>query len=322
MSGKILVPLKNALHVDEYIELGADEFYIGFDDIDWYERFGEYCDINRMSGYRKIANPLSFVEMLDVIKFVKARDKKIFVTFNANLYHDYVYDQLENYLKQLRNSGVDGIIVSGGNIINLVLSYGMEAILSTMVGIYNEDILRYYANSGIKRVIIPRDVTIDELKAMKLAFPQVEFEVFLMRNGCIFSDSNCLGLHKSECGALCTWLKNSEKKHISFYKDFKHIHNYELNHFLYNNVFHSNACGLCSIYDLEKAGVHAYKIVGRGDDIEGIKRDIKNVKANLVIAGNSKSRREYLKNMVFPENRKDICKLGLNCYYPESRFGK
>ena len=101
MSGKILVPLKNALHVDEYIELGADEFYIGFDDIDWYERFGEYCDINRMSGYRKIANPLSFVEMLDVIKFVKARDKKIFVTFNANLYHDYVYDQLENYLKQL-----------------------------------------------------------------------------------------------------------------------------------------------------------------------------------------------------------------------------
>lgn len=322
MSGKILVPLKNDMYIDQYIELGADEFYIGFNDKGWYNQFGKYCDINRMSGYKKIANPLSFEEMLKVIELVKTRKKKIYVTFNAGIYHDYVYEQLEIYLYQLAQINVDGIIVSDENIIKLAHKYGLNVILSTMAGVYNEDILKYYVNLGVKRVIIPRDVTIQELKSMKLSFPQIEFEVFLMRNGCVFSDSNCLGLHMIECGALCTWLKNSEKKHISLYKNFNDIHNYELNHFLYNNTFHINACGLCSIYDLENIGVCAYKIVGRGDDIEGIKRDIKNVKDNLNIAKKSQSKKNYLKNMIFPENRYEICKLGLNCYYPESRFKK
>ena len=54
-----------------YIAAGAGEFYIGFYDNAWWERFGEYADINRMSGFKKDANPYSLEEVGEIIKNVK-----------------------------------------------------------------------------------------------------------------------------------------------------------------------------------------------------------------------------------------------------------
>ena len=42
---KILVPLNNAELLQKYIDAGADEFYIGFHDLQWSEKFGKYADI-------------------------------------------------------------------------------------------------------------------------------------------------------------------------------------------------------------------------------------------------------------------------------------
>lgn len=58
----VLVPLNNISHIDDYIEAGAKEFYIGFYDEAWWEKFGEYADINRLTGFKKDANPYSFEE--------------------------------------------------------------------------------------------------------------------------------------------------------------------------------------------------------------------------------------------------------------------
>ena len=65
---KILVPLNNAELLQKYIDAGADEFYIGFHDLQWSEKFGKYADINRMSGFGMNANRYSFEEILRIAK--------------------------------------------------------------------------------------------------------------------------------------------------------------------------------------------------------------------------------------------------------------
>lgn len=63
----VLVPVNNFEHIDDYISSGATEFYMGFHDNKWQEKFGPYADINRLTGYRSDANPFSFQELLEVI---------------------------------------------------------------------------------------------------------------------------------------------------------------------------------------------------------------------------------------------------------------
>ena len=61
---KVLVPLNSAEYLDKFVEAGADELYLGFYDEKWFHQFGEYCDINRMSGFKQNANRYDFTQMI------------------------------------------------------------------------------------------------------------------------------------------------------------------------------------------------------------------------------------------------------------------
>ena len=189
-----------------------------------------------------------------------------------------------------------------------------------MCGIFNADIVAYYKKLGMKRMILPRDLSLDEIEAIVKAHPDVSYEVFLMRNGCQFSDSHCLGFHR-EKGSICGMLNGSLYRTNARDTDFKSQHDFELNNSLYVKCFHRiAACGLCALYRFYKLGVSAYKIVGRSENPNGIITDVKIVKENLKIIESCSSEEEYLKKMKMPENARDACKLGLSCYYPEIRF--
>jgi putative protease len=140
-----------------------------------------------------------------------------------------------------------------------------------------------------------------------------------MRNGCVFSDSNCLGAHRPECGALCSYLKRGAQIKSDL-TDFKSRHDFELNYYFYKNYFFNRACGICAIYRFLELEISAAKIVGRADDARGVLNDVALVAANIGVAKSSRSEKEYLENMVFPENRSEICRMGFSCYYPEIRF--
>ncbi len=315
---KILVPLKNNNNITEYSMAGADELYIGFYDEMWEKSFGEYVDLNRMSALKNKANALSINEIEESVALIHKNEKKCFITLNANVYSNSQMSLLDSYLARLSQYNVDGVIISSPQIIPLVHKHKLEPIASTMCAIYNTEIVKYYYNAGVKRIILPRELSLREINEIVSSFPQVRFEVFLMRNGCVFSDSNCLCIHKKTFGGICHTLK--EAKYEIHMKDitFTDLCEFQNNHFLYTNGLLKNACGLCAIYRLIQMGVYSGKIVGRVDRSDGIIEDIKNVKRNIEIALCSKSEKEYLKNMFIPSRRQATC--GLSCYYPEVRF--
>ena len=191
----ILVPLNDVDYLDRYRAAGADEFYCGFLDYAWSARFGTGADLNRMSGFGPVANCSCFDELLFVAQLVKERGARMFVPFNAAsytaeqiAYQDYWFEWLARY-------GVDGVIVSQPEQIALARRWGLDAVMSTLGAAYNRETAAYYAWLGATRVILPRDLTLAEIENIAAAVPGVEYEAFLMRNGCRYSDSHCLGRH-------------------------------------------------------------------------------------------------------------------------------
>ncbi len=318
----ILVPANDAHIANKYISLGANELYFGFYDEKWIESFGKYSDINRMSGFGKRANKYSFNELIELITHIKQRNCRVFITMNANVYSDAQLEFIrQNYLPKCRNAGVDGVIVSDINLAKLVLSFGIDVVASTMCAIYNSDIAKYFYDIGIKRMIIPRDLNLNEIESIIKCVPKVSFEAFFMRDGCVFSDCYCLGMHRPECGSTCSYIKNSEKMIVSIYKGFEAQNAIEMNDYFYNKEFHFEACGMCALYRLNKIGIKSLKIVGRADDYESVCHDIDVTRRNIEIMNNSISEEDYLNKMIFPRKTTITCRMGMSCYYPEVRYG-
>lgn len=318
---KALVPLNNTEHIDDYIKAGAGEFYIGFYDKAWREKFGDYADINRLTGFGENANPYSLEEVIDIINLVKSKGIMIYVTFNASIYAQEQLAQIEEYMKKLKShTDLDGVIVSCPELVEIAARIGIPPVISTISGVYSSDIAKFYKYLGAKRIILPRDVSIQEIEAITKAVPDVEYEIFMMRNGCRYSDGNCLGFHRSEKPAICSCISGARRELHLEGNDFKTRHEVELNDIIYTQSFHNNACGLCSIYRFVQLGIAAGKIVGRSDEWQYVCRDIELINKNVEIARRCQSEAEYLDKMILPEDSALTCKLGLSCYYPEVRF--
>lgn len=320
---KILVPLSNVEYIDKYIDAGADELYLGFHDKNWNLKFGKYADINRMSGFAERANPFSFEQLLEIIEIIKEKNKGVFITMNANEYSsDQIQYMTEHYFHFLKATGIDGIILSDVDAIRAALEVGLKPVASTMCAIYNEDIARIYRDMGVKRMILPRDLSLKEIEHICTAMPEIHFEAFFMRNGCIFSDCYCLGMHRPECGATCTYTRYGKSRYTHMYTNFSDYNSVDVNDYLYRTAFHIDACAMCALYRLNSIGIQSLKIVGRADEWSSVCRDIELTKKNLEIMEKASNEDEYLKNMIFPDNFPRKCREGISCYYPEIRFNE
>lgn len=317
----VLVPLNDVDYLDRYLEAGADEFYCGFLDYEWTARFGTGADLNRMSGFGPVANCSCFDELLFVTQLVKAAGARMFVPFNAAsytaeqiAYQDYWFEWLARY-------GADGVIVSQPEQIPMARRRGLDAVVSTLGAVYNRASAAYCARLGATRIILPRDLTLSEIEGIARAVPNVEYEAFLMRNGCRYSDSHCLGRHGgSGRGGLCVLLCQADK---TVHADGPEgLRDAEATSRLYCDRFHENACGLCALWRLVRAGVSTFKVVGRSDDPETMDGDIRLAARDLAIARSCATEEAYLERMERPRGAERArCDRGLNCYYPEVRFG-
>ena len=316
---KILTPLKGREYLSLLVESGAEELYLGYRDEQFEERFGSFTELNKMSSFTS-ANIDGREQAVDLCKKVKEMGADAFVTFNSVCYTPeqvlYIADSAE-----LFKDVADGIIAADFQLISELDRRGIPVVVSTIAGIYNRydiEFLRRFKN--IKRIILPRELSLAEIESLS-GIGDFEFEAFLMHNGCRFADSHCLGFHSRECGSVCAYLNNSNTvvRPIGTRPSFKEWSEFDLNHLSYL-TYHREACGLCAIYRLFKAGVSAVKVVGRANIAEEIARSVRLVKQNIAIAKQCVSEREYLENMIFPEDRHTRCASGTNCYYPEVRF--
>lgn len=316
---KILVPFNDEQFMSAFLKSGAEEFYMGFYDEAWTETFGKYSDINRLTLFKDTANRYTIEDIGRISEKLHENGASLYITMNAPGYSVEQLEWIGGFLKILGGFGVDGVITSVPEMIPMIRNEGMKPVASTMCGILNRDLAGWYRKQGMQRIILPRELTSVEIAGVIQAEPQLEYEVFFMRNGCHYADFGCLGMHGGEKGALCYSIRHGEAGILA--RDPSFQERMAGTHRSFCTEFHAFACGQCAVYRFMEMGVSALKIVGRLDDMEEVLTDIQLTSANIQIASQCSSEEEYLQYMQLPGDPVTYCNKGYSCYYPEVRWG-
>ena len=312
---KILAPINDIKNLNSLIDAGADEFFFGFYNDEDIDRFGKYFELNRMSGFGRYANRFDYDQSINLIKEISSAKKDSFVTLNSSGYDSNALSYLEKYVDGLINAGVTGVIVSCPEMMKIVKKHGGHSVVSCVGTVYNSATVRFYQKLGAMRIIVPRDLSMEEISKLKEEVPEMEYETFIMRNGCILSDGNCLGIHQFEHGGICLDVKRSSKEYISNDPFFREKMSKTQD--IYDTCLYKHACAVCAIYRMIKAGITACKMVGRVDRPNQVLEDMQLVNENRKIAMKCSSEKEYFENMILPKDTDTICANGYSCYFPE-----
>ncbi len=319
---KIFTPLRSKNDADILVETGSDEFFAGVMYEPWDKRFGREIELNRRSFCGEQANFRCLEDLDEAIKIVHNKEKKLFLTLNHHQFTNVQLPYLKDLIRDFKGINGDGIIVADPNALEMGKELGLKTAISTDWNVYNSETVKFFKKMGADRVILSRDMSFDDIKAIREDVPDIEIEVFMINGPCKFSDSMCFTTHSTEWGAFCRFLDGCNydfRCHSGEQIEFKEQHNLQLNNFYYHKFFLQRACGICAIWRLLQINIDACKVVGRVLPIERIKSEVGLVKRNIEIAKTCNSEHDYLERMdnPFKSIDKDSCKWGFQCYFPD-----
>lgn len=253
---ELLVPARDINELKVNITNGADAVYIG----------GE------VFGMVSINNIFSKDEMIDGIKFAHDNNSKVYVVVNI-LPHDDDFNQIENYLKELENLGVDAIVISDPGMLSIIKKTipNMEVHLSDQANTTNYISAKFWYEQGIKRVGVPRELSCEEMAQIRAKTPlELDIEVFvhgvmtISYSGRPLISNFIKGKNSQKEISKKTYRLMEEKRQGEYFP----VYEDEKGTFLFNS---SDLCMIEYIPQLIKAGVTSLKIEGRMKDCDYIK---------------------------------------------------
>ncbi|MDE0563971.1 peptidase U32 family protein [Exiguobacterium sp. B2(2022)] len=194
---ELLAPAGNLEKLKMAIHYGADAVYIG----------------GQQFGLRSRAGNFSYDEMREGVAFAHARGAKVYVAANM-VTHEGDIEGAGDFFRTLRDIGIDAVIVSDPAMIETCLTeaVGLPVHLSTQASATNYETLRFWKEEGLERVVLAREVSMDEIVQMKEEV-DVEIETFVHGAMCISYSGRCtLSNHmtlrdanRGGCAQSCRW---------------------------------------------------------------------------------------------------------------------
>ena len=258
---ELLAPAGSLEKLKYAIEYGADAVYAGIPDI----------------SMRARVNNFSEKDLAEAVAYAHARGKKMFVTVNIYA-HNYHFPAIEKHLKFLQKIKIDGVIISDPGIIELAKKYlpGVDIHLSTQANTTNWRAAKFWHEAGVKRIILAREVILEDIAEIHKRVPQLELEYFVHGAMCMSYSGRCIlskwmsnqSANEGACTQPCRWAYK-KTSHIQpscmSVKEVQSETEIELEedgHGTY--FFNSKDMNLIKhLAELRKAGVVAFKIEGR-----------------------------------------------------------
>lgn len=268
---ELLAPARDSESGMEAIKHGADAVYIGA------PRFG---------ARQAAGNSIDDISALT--QFAHKYFAKVYVTINTILGDSELKDA-EQLINELYLAGVDAILVQDMSILKMDLPpIALHA--STQMDIRTIEKVKFLSENGFSRVVLARELSLDEILSIHEACPDVELECFVNGALCVsysgqcYASQNCFSrsANRGECAQFCRLsfdLIDSDgkvirhDKHLLSLKDMKRIDYLE---------------------EMIDAGVVSFKIEGRLKDTSYVK----NVTAcyNSRLEGTLKRRKDLIRS--------------------------
>ena len=192
---ELLAPAGDLERLKIALKYGADAVYVG----------GPLLNLR--------ANAVNFTmeELEEGIKFAHHLDKKVYVTVNIIL-HNKELNEVDNYLKQLKNIGVDAIIISDPSIIPVAKKYNIEIHLSTQQSTLNYEAVSFWKKQGVTRIVLARECSREDILKI-LSKVNIEIEVFIHGAMCAGYSGRCVmsnvltnrDANRGGCSQICRW---------------------------------------------------------------------------------------------------------------------
>lgn len=248
---ELLAPAGSIEKLKYAIEYGADAVYAGIPSV----------------SMRARVNSFSEESLLEASKYIHAHGKKFYVAVNIYA-HNYHLPQIEKHLRFIKKLKADAVIVSDPGIIGLVkkILLGIDIHLSTQANTTNWMAAKFWHKVGVKRIILAREVTLEDIKIIRKKVPKLELEYFVHGAMCMSYSGRCIlskwmsgkSANEGDCTQPCRWAyaKVIEKKSGEI------VELEEDSHGTY--FFNSKDLNLIEhLEELKNAGVTSFKIEGR-----------------------------------------------------------
>lgn len=256
---ELLAPAKNLECGIAAIDHGADAVYIGAAQFGARQTAGNSTD-----------------DIAELTRYAHQFGAAVYVTVNTIVYEKELA-ALEHLLKQLVEMGVDAILVQDMAVLEIykklkaeyvVRGYRMPALhASTQTDNRSADKVKWLKENGFERVVLARELSLEEITNIHKAHPDVELEAFVHGALCVSYSGACYAsqyffnrsANRGECAQFCRMafdLKDSDGETLiedSYLLSLKDM------------------CQLDRLGDLLEAGVCSLKIEGRLKDANYVK---------------------------------------------------
>lgn len=196
---ELLSPAGNVEKLSYAYAYGADAAYIGLKKFSLRVKADNFYD----DEYKKV---ISLKE--------KYPEKKLHCALNIS-FHDSDIDNLKANLDYFHQYPIDAFIVQDIGVVPLLQKEFPDAQLhvSTQASCVNSEAVKMYQKMGFSRVVLGREVSLDEIRRIKDAVPDMELEAFCHGAMCIAYAGRCLmsayltgrSAQSGFCSHTCRW---------------------------------------------------------------------------------------------------------------------
>lgn len=248
---ELLSPARNLECGISAIDHGADAVYIGA------HKFGA-----------RAAAGNSIEDIASLCHYAHKFGAKVYVTVNTIIYDDEIHDTV-TMVKQLKEAGADAILIQDMGLYEELMRSGININIHASTQTDNRTVekVRWLSSLGIKRTVLARELSIEEIAEIHRAVPDMELEVFVHGALCVSYSGQCYAsqlcfnrsANRGECAQFCRMTFDlldadgnevEHARHLLSLRDMAQLDNIE---------------------SLAKAGAVSFKIEGRLKDTDYVK---------------------------------------------------
>lgn len=254
MKAELLAPAGSYSKFLTAMHFGADAVYVG----------------GKNFSLRTFADNFTAEELRSAVLHAHKLNKKVYVTANI-LARNADFKQLEEYFQYLQEIGADAAIISDPGAVYLAKKVApkLPIHLSTQANTTNKYSVKFWQEQGVSRVILARELSLEEIAQIHEFVPEMELEAFVHGAMCISYSGRCLlsdyldgrSSNRGACVQSCRWryevralnATNGQSEWLPIEQDEKGTY-----------IFNSKDLNLIEHLDkMESAGVNSFKIEGR-----------------------------------------------------------
>lgn len=246
---ELLAPAKDLKCGIAAIDCGADAVYIGA------ARFG---------ARQAVGNSIDDIN--ELCEYAHKFGCKVYVTVNTIIYDNELEDT-QKLLNELGRIGVDAILVQDMGITKLQLPQNVALHASTQTDNRSAEKVEWLARHNFDRVVLARELSLEEIRNIHQRVPQTELEVFVHGALCVsysgvcYASEYCFGrsANRGACAQFCRMKFDLTDKDGNEIINQAHL------------LSLKDMCRIDSLEQLADAGVTSFKIEGRLKDINYVR---------------------------------------------------